>query len=150
MANSVRSHYGRRELESLFELQPRAAQQLLALLPTVTIGTSRLVGAEDLHNFLDRIQVAPDINAELEAVRGERKGSGRRRLRTLVQTDDPAVSLSSPPVAVTLRRGKLEVEFASLEELAAAMYWLARALDGDVEAFAREYEPTAVATEPAL
>ena len=140
MANSVRSHYGRQDLESLFELQPRAAQQLLGLLPTVKVGTSRLVEAEDLRRFLDRIQVAPDVNAELEAVRQERKVSGRRRLRTLVQTDDPAVSLSSPPVAVTLRRGKLEVDFASLEELAAAMYWLARVLDGELEAFAREYE----------
>ena len=132
---------GRRELESLFELQPRAAQQLLALLPTVTVGTSRLVEAEDLRGFLDRMQVAPDVNAEIEAVRQEKKGSGRRRLRTLVQTDDPAVSLSSPPGAVTLRRGKLEVDFGNLEELAAAMYWLARALDGELEAFATQYEP---------
>ena len=141
VANSVRSHYGRRELETLFELQPRAAQQLLGLLPTVQVGTSRLVEAEALRSFLDRIQAAGDVGQEIEALRQERKSAGRRRLRTLVQTDDPAVSLSSPPVGVTLGRGRLEVEFQSLEELAGAMYWLARALDGDLEAFAREYEP---------
>ena len=140
MAGSVRSHYGRRDLESLFELQPRAAQQLLALLPTVAVGTSRLVEAESLREFLDRIQAAPDVGQEIEAVRREKKGSARR-LRALVQTDDAAVSLASPPVSVTLRRGRLEVDFANMEELAAAMYWLARALDGDLEAFAREYEP---------
>lgn len=103
MANSVRSHYGLRELEAIFELQPRAAQQLVGLLPTVTIGTSRLVKAEDLRGFFDRMQVAPDVNAEIETVRQKKKESGRRRLRTLVRTDDPAVSLSSPPLAVTPR-----------------------------------------------
>ena len=141
MAGSVRSHYGRRELESLFELQPRAAQQLLTVLPTVTVGTSRLVEAEALRGFLDRIQTAGDVGQEIEAVRREKKGSGQRRLRTLVQTDDAPVSLASPPVSVTLRRGRLNIDFATMEELAAAMYWLARALDGDLEAFATEYEP---------
>lgn len=109
-------------------------------MPTVTVGTSRLVEAEDLRSFLDRVQAAPEVHAEIEAVRQERKGSGRRRLRTLVQTDDPAVSLSSPPVAISLRRGKLEVAFATLEELAAAMYWLP-GYWMESWAFALEYEP---------
>lgn len=141
VANSIRSHYGRHDLEALFELQPRAAQQLLGLLPTVQVGTSRLVEAEALGGFLDRIQTAPDVGQEIEAVRREKKGSGRRRLRTLVQTDSPAVSLGSPPVGLTLGRGRLEVNFQSLEELAGAMYWLARVLDGDLEGFADKYEP---------
>ena len=51
VGNSVRSHYGRHDLEALFELQPRAAQQLLGLLPPVTVGTSRLVEAEALGDF---------------------------------------------------------------------------------------------------
>ena len=141
MAGSVRSHYGRRELEVLFGLQPRAAQQLLGLLPAAAVGTSRLVEAESLREFLDRIQAASDVSREIEAVRREKKSSGRRRLRTLVQTDDAPVSFASPPVSVTLRRGRLEIDFATTEELAAAMYWLARALDGDLEAFATDYEP---------
>ena len=110
-------------------------------MPTVQVGTSRLVEAEALREFLDRIQAASDVSQEIEAVRREKKGSGRRRLRTLVQTDDAPVSLASPPVAVTLRRGRLEIDFTTMEELAAAMYWLARAFDGDLEAFAKEYEP---------
>ena len=125
----------------LFELQPRAAQQLLGLLPTVAVGTSRLVEAESLREFLDRIQAASDISREIEAVRREKKGSGRRRLRTLVQTDDPAVSLNSPPVGVILGRGWLEVDFVNLKELAGVMYWLARVLDGELDRFAEEYEP---------
>ena len=139
--NSVRSHYGRRDLELLFELQPRAAQQLLALLPSVAVGTSRLVETEAMRSFLDRIQTTENVGKEIEAVRQEKKIGRHRRLRSLVQTDDEAVSLNSPPTTVTLRRGRLEVDFQTLEELAAAMYWLARALDGDVEGFAKEYEP---------
>jgi hypothetical protein len=56
VANSVRSHYDRRDLEHLFELQPRAAQKLLEMLPTVEIGTSRLVDREVLAGFLDRVR----------------------------------------------------------------------------------------------
>ena len=51
VANSVRSHYDRHDLENLFELQPRAAQKLLEMLPTAQIGNSKLVdrgGAGDL------------------------------------------------------------------------------------------------------
>ncbi len=143
VANSIRSHYGRHDLEALFELQPRAAQQLLGLLPTVTVGTSRLVEAEALRGFLDRIQTAADVSQEIEAVRQEKKGSGRRRLRTLVQTDDAAVSRSPPlPWASPWAAAAWRSTSQNLEELAAAMYWLARVLDGELEGFAREYEPS--------
>lgn len=124
----------------MFQLQPRAAQQLLALLPTVPVGTSRLVEAEALRGFLERIQTADDVGKEIEAVRHERKATGRRRLRTLVQTDDAPVSLGLHPSALSLNRGRLVVEVQTLEELAGAMYWLARALDSDLEGFALEYE----------
>lgn len=33
VANLVRSHYDRRDIEALFELQPRAAQKLVEMLP---------------------------------------------------------------------------------------------------------------------
>ncbi len=36
--NSVRSHYDRGDLERLFELQPRAAQKMLEMLPIVRSG----------------------------------------------------------------------------------------------------------------
>lgn len=55
-ANSVRSHYDRRNLEQLFELQPSAAQKLLELLPVVPVGTSHLVEREVLAGFLDRCE----------------------------------------------------------------------------------------------
>jgi hypothetical protein len=40
VANSVRSHYDRRDIEALFELQPRSAQNFVEMLPAVRIGTS--------------------------------------------------------------------------------------------------------------
>jgi hypothetical protein len=52
VSNSVRSHYDRHELETLFQLQPRAAQKLIEMLPSVKVGTSRLVEREVLVNFL--------------------------------------------------------------------------------------------------
>lgn len=40
VANSVRLHYGRRNIEQLFELQPRTAQKLIEMVAGVQIGTS--------------------------------------------------------------------------------------------------------------
>ena len=141
VADSVRSHYGRRDLEQLFELQPRAAQKLLELLPTTAVGTSLLVEREALAGFLDRVQEAEDVPAVLEAVRQEKAQVSRRRLRALVQTDHNPISLASLPEALTLHRGRLEVRFQTLEELAETLYFLARALQDETEAFAEAYEP---------
>lgn len=141
VAGSVRSHYGRRELEVLFELQPRAAQKLIEMLPTVTVGTSRLVEREALGGFLDKVHEAEDVTAVFEQTRQDKAAASRRRLRTLVQKDDAPVSLASLPETLTLSRGRLEVRFRTLEELAASMYFLARLLDADSVGFAREYEP---------
>jgi len=71
VANSVRSHYDRRDLEQLFELQPRAAQKLIEILPSVPIGTSRLVERSDLAHFLDRVRKTDDTAALFETLRQE-------------------------------------------------------------------------------
>ena len=141
VANSVRSHYGRRDLELLFALQPRAAGKLLEALPTMAVGTSRLVEREALAGFLERVQDADDVPAVLEQVRQEKDAASHKRLRDLVQQDDVGVSITSLPHSLTLTRGRLEVNFRNLEELAEAMYFLARALDGDLRGFAERYEP---------
>ena len=141
VANSVRSHYGRRDLELLFELQPRAAGKLLEALPSVPVGTSRLVEREALALFLERVNASGEVSEVLDQVRQEKVASSRKRLRELVQQDHEPVSLTSLPECLTLERGRMEVNFRSLEELATAMYFLARALDGDLEGFAELYEP---------
>ena len=72
--NSVRSHYDRRDLEQLFELQPRSAQNFFALLPSVPVGRSRLVEREALARFLDGVQEADDVPAYMERVRERGRG----------------------------------------------------------------------------
>jgi hypothetical protein len=141
VANSVRSHYGRRDLEHLFELQPRAAQKLFEMLPTVKIGTSLLVEREALSIFLDRVREAEDVAALFDQVRAEKAGVSRRKVRALVPRDTEPATLSSLPESIALSRGRLEVSFATMEQLAEAMFALARVLETDVDAFAQAYEP---------
>lgn len=71
VASSVRSHYERKEIEALFQVQPRAAQLLLGMLPTTVIGRSRLVERQVLADFLDRLHKADDPSAELDLIRAQ-------------------------------------------------------------------------------
>jgi hypothetical protein len=148
VANSVRSHYDRHDLERLFELQPRAAQKLIALLPTVQVGTSRLAEREALAAFLDRIQDAEDVPVLLDQVRQEKIQVSRKRVRTLIRRDLDPIDLTSLPENVGFSRGRLEVSFRSLEELAEALLFVARILETDTDHFAQEYEPAGPEPEP--
>jgi hypothetical protein len=147
---SVRSHYERRDLEALFQLQPRAAQLLLELLPSTSIGRSRLVERQALGQFLDRMHGAEDPSFELEQVRQKRPESSRRRIRTLVQRDSEPATLASLPANIRLSRGRMEVDFHTLEELAASMLALAQVLEGEPLELARRvetYQPAPEETE---
>jgi len=139
--NSVRSHYSRRDLEQLFELQERGAGKLLELLPTVQVGTSRLVEREALIAFLIGVLEADDIAAYMGQIRSEKVGVSHRKLRSLVRRDLEPASLDSLPPSMSLGRGRMEVSFRSILELAEAMYWLAQIIE--TEEFAREFEPHA-------
>jgi hypothetical protein len=140
VANSVRSHYDRHDLEHLFELQPRAAQKLLELLPSVRIGNSRLVEREVLAGFLDRVRDAEDTGKLLEEIRAEKAQVSRRKPRSLVRRDLDPIGIGSLPSSITLAPGRLEVRFQTVEQLAEAMYALARVLDSECEEFARRFE----------
>ena len=144
VTNSVRSHYDRRDLEKLFELQPRAAQELLKLLPSVQVGTSRLLDREVLATFLSRVRDAEDTSALFDKLREEKAAVSKRRLRSLVRRDLDPVSLTSLPDSMTLSRGRLEVNFQTVEQLAESMLMLARVLESEGEEFARAFEPIAV------
>ena len=148
VANSVRSHYDRRDIQQLFQLQPRAAQKLLELLPTVQIGTSRLAVREALAAFLDRLHNADDTSALLEQLRQEKPQISRRKARSLVRRDLDPVDLTSLPQSISLVPGRLEIHFHSVEELAEAMLTLARILENDGDAFAQAYEPPPPLSEP--
>ena len=141
VANSVRSHYDRRDLERLFELQPRGAGKLLELLPTVPVGTAHLVDREVLLGFLERVHDAEDVHALFGELRLERGSASRRKIRSLVRRDLEPVGLASLPESIALSRGRLEVGFRTVEELAEAMLTLARILESDGDTFADLYEP---------
>ncbi len=141
IANSVRSHYDRKDIERLFELQPRASGKLLELLPTVPVGTAHLVEREVLSGFLDRVHEAEDVTALFEQLRSEKAVASRRKLRSLVRRDLEPVGLSSLPQSIGLSRGRLEVSFGSVEELAQTMLTLARILETEGDALAEAYEP---------
>jgi hypothetical protein len=147
VSNSVRSHYDRRDLEQLFELQPRAAQKLLSLLPTVAVGTSRLVEREALGSFLDGARDANDITAYFERVRTQASASSRKRLRTLVRRDVEPLQLDSLPANIEFIPGQMIVSFRTIEDLAQAMYSLARAIETDGDELAKRYEVHEVADD---
>lgn len=145
--NSVRSHYDRRDLERLFQLQPRAAQKLLEVMPATRIGTSRLVEHDVLAGFLERVRVAPDTGGLFDLLREERREetASRSSPRSLVRRDLEPVTLDGLPDAITLTPGSLHVRFATTEQLAESMLLLARILESDGDNFARTYEPAASA-----
>ena len=140
VSESVRSHYACSDLERLFEVQPRSAQMLMSLLPTVRIGKSLLVEREVLAGLLARLAAADDPGRELKSMRAEAKPPiVRRKLRELVQRDLAAGESSLPP-HVHLEPGALTVRFTTVEELAAALWRLAILLDEDLDGFALRYE----------
>jgi len=140
VTSSVRSHYDRRELETLFELQPRAAQKLTEMLPSVRVGTSRLIEREALVRFLDRVQDADDVALLFDQIRAEKTLASRRKLRSLVRRDLEPVSLTSLPDSIQLSRGRLAVDFTTVEQLAENLLLLARILESEGDEFAAAYE----------
>jgi hypothetical protein len=139
-AGSVRSHYTRRDLEELFQVQSRTASRLLETMNTVELNSSHLVEREELVKFLDRIDAAADVTAEMEKMR-EEKTVSRRKLRFLNQRDVDPMSLYGIPNTLKLARGHLEINFTTMEELAATLVTLARVLEDDLDEFVRLYEP---------
>jgi hypothetical protein len=147
--DSARSHYDRKDIERLFELQPRAAQQLMAALPSVPVGRARLVEREALSDFLSRLNDAKNPGETFARMRAEGGKTVRRKLRDFSLQDYPA-SADSPPRMMTIKRGELKVKFRTIEELAEAMLYLATVFSHDLEGFARLYEPTTVSSKDAL
>lgn len=147
VTNSVRSHYDRRDIEKLFELQPRAAQELLKLLPSVQVGTSPLLDREVLADFLGAC--GRPRTRQVSSIRCGKKSQqfSKRRLRSPVRRDLDPVAITSLPDSMTLSRGRLEVNFQTVEQLAECMLLLARVLESEGEEFAQEFEPVAVKTE---
>jgi len=130
---SVRSHYERKDIEQLFQVQPRSAQSLMqGISPSAKVGRSFLLARGDLEAFLDQIQEGAAPASLLSA------GSQtipRRRLRELVQIDRMPAMLETAPSNISFQPGQLAIEFSSMEQLAGALLAIAEILD-NAEQFA--------------
>jgi hypothetical protein len=145
VSGSTRSHYNRRDLEKLFEVQPRTAQGLLGLLPSYRMGQNLLVPREDLIAFLDLLAQVEikDRSGILDKL--QQKGRPNR-IRTSLKTLNRAEysnGLDQLPPNIQLSRGELRVKFETMEELAEAMMLIADELQNNFEVFTRRYEPEA-------
>ena len=72
---------------------------------------------------------------------GAHTGVSRKKVRALVPRDTEPATLSSLPESIALSRGRLEISFATVEQLAEAMFAIARVLETEIDAFAQAYEP---------
>jgi hypothetical protein len=141
VAGSARSHYDRKDLQQLFEIQPRSAQNLMAALPTVAVGRARLVERETLSNFLQQLQQADDPAQAYGDIReGKGKTTVRRKLRSLVLQDVDS-GVDSLPGSIHLSPGRLNITFQTVDELAEALMHLAVVLDKQLDEFITRYEP---------
>lgn len=144
VAGSARSHYDRKDLQQLFEIQPRSAQNLMAALPTVPIGRARLVDRETLSNFLQQLQQADDPAQAFAEIREGKGKTVQRKLRTLV-LQDVQTDIDTLPSSLRLSPGELQVTFKTVEQLAEALMHLAVVLDKQLNEFIARYE---VPSEP--
>lgn len=115
--NSVRSHYTRRDLELLFELQPSAAGKLMGLFPRAPVGSNHLVTREDLAKFLDEANEADDVEAFCRSLRQDRQPTSRRKLRTLRRSEFDVPTVASLPRSITLGKGSMTISFVTLDQL---------------------------------
>lgn len=140
---SSRSHYDRSDLERVFRLSPRSAQVLLQRLPSTSVGTSRLVDRSVLIDFLEQVRVSDNPNEVVlrPPVAAAAKKKAARKPRHLVRTDRPPATLASLPPNLSVERGRIEVRFQTLEELAETMFGLAQILEHEGDELARIAEP---------
>ena len=140
VASSARSHYDSKDLQQLFEIQPRSAQNLMAALPTVPIGRARLVERETLSNFLEQLQQSDDPAQAFAEIREGKGRTVRRKLRTLVLQDVQA-DIDTLPASLQLGPGELHITFNTVDQLAEALMHLAVVLDKQLDEFIARYEP---------
>ena len=140
VAASARSHYDRKDLQQIFEIQPRSAQNLMAALPTVPIGRARLIERETLSNFLQRLREADDPAQAFAEIREGKGRTVRRKLRTLV-LQDVQTDIDTLPASLQLAPGELHVTFRTVDQLAESLMHLAVVLDKQLNEFITRYEP---------
>lgn len=141
LAASVRSHYTRKDLQLLFQIQPRAASSLMEAMPTLKLGTAKIVAKEALEEFLGQVQEMDDLQSLFKELKTKNARTSQRKLRGIKLRDYDPMSLYGIPDSLKLRRGHLEIEFVTMEELMQALMAIALILQDDLDEFVRLYEP---------
>jgi hypothetical protein len=138
LAASPQPYVDRATVERLLRVGPRRAQQILAALPSATtMGSSTVVGRNELLAHLQRLANGDDIDLER-----------RRRQKLAAALLDPGratspVILEQAPEpqplgeleGVHLEPGRLTVEFSSPKQALERLFALATAIQGDFEGF---------------
>src|ERR1039458_6974293 len=85
-AQDKSSHFNRKDIQRIFELQKSAASWLMEAMPRVRYGTGHIVGGEALVEFLDDAWAVPvsEVPALIEARRAANLYVSRRKPRTVV------------------------------------------------------------------
>jgi hypothetical protein len=145
VSHSKRSYYERKDIELLFKLQTAAAGKLMAVLPTVPVGTALVVERDVLDLFLKQMARAGDVHALLKQMREERGARSRRKLRRFTRRDLEPTGLRTMPDWIKLTRGHAEFDFASADLLAEGMLIVLVNMVEEFEAFVAAYEPVSPA-----
>lgn len=141
VAASTRSHYTRSDLQHLFQIQQSPAQRLMDALPTVKMNMGLLVDRDALVSFLDQVREADDVAGLMKKLRAEKRAPSRRNLRSFVRREFGPVSFEGMPANLQLERGRLSIQFDTLDELVETEFYVAKLLQDELEEFAHRYEP---------
>jgi hypothetical protein len=140
VSNSVWSRYERHNLEQLFRTAaPRRPEAAVAPADRCRrhFPAGRAGGSRELPRRGTRRR---RYTAYFERIRMQASASSRKKLRTLVRRDVEPLQLDSLPANIEFIPGQMIVSFRTIEDLAQAMYSLARAIETDGDELARRYE----------
>ena len=130
VSESPRALWHREDLEKLFDLEERASRQLMTLMRRTATGSIHVVEREALLEFLAGAIDTDDLSGYLAALRKSPPPVARRKLKLrLPETFEPGNMRSLERRNVWLERGKLSIDFDTLDDLAGKLMQLFQVLE---------------------
>lgn len=140
-AGSTRSHWSRAQLQDLFQIQQSPATRLMDVMPTVKMNVGLFVEREALLAFLDKVREVEDVPKLMGELKAAKNAPTRRNLRSLVQRDVGPVGFEGMPANLALERGRMSIQFDTLDQLVETEFFNARLIQDHLEEYARRFEP---------
>lgn len=100
-----------------------------------------LVDRDALVSFLDLVRDTEDVTGLMKQLRADKRAPSRHNLRSFVRREFGPVSFDGMPANLQLERGRLNIQFDTLDELVETEFYVAKLLNDELEEFARRYEP---------